>query len=176
MIPRSGKTSLVSYALDSGHHTRHKWYYYPNMTKSEVLLFMQYASDFKSHSRYTFHSSVRDPSAPPNYVRQSIELRTIAFFPDHPFDTIPSTFLTSDKLVRNAVAMVYSSIEHLDHWPDQARRRVISLLAVPGGARMVARGMLENHAGRGLNAEQIETALRQVLDGDFERNLRENFL
>ena len=58
----------------------HRWYYYPNMRTDEALLLKVYDSD-KARARFTPHTAFKDPSsrkdAPP---RQSIEVRTIAFF------------------------------------------------------------------------------------------------
>jgi len=57
-----------------------RWYYYPNMQTGEALLLKVYDSD-RSRARFTPHTAFVDPSsrkdAPP---RQSIEVRTIAFF------------------------------------------------------------------------------------------------
>ncbi|MFZ1990635.1 MAG: CmcJ/NvfI family oxidoreductase [Alphaproteobacteria bacterium] len=57
-----------------------RWYYYPNMRTNEALLLKVFDSD-KARARFLAHSAFVDPSArkdaPP---RQSIEVRTIAFF------------------------------------------------------------------------------------------------
>jgi hypothetical protein len=59
---------------------RHRWWYFPDMTRDEVLLVKFHDSDHSKAWR-TPHTSFRDPrvqNAPP---RQSIEFRSIAYFP-----------------------------------------------------------------------------------------------
>lgn len=60
------------------------------MHKNELLVFMQFDSDWQNPSRHTFHTAIKDPTAteqsPP---RESIEVRMIAFFPKHTPNTIP---------------------------------------------------------------------------------------
>lgn len=63
------------------HSPAHEWYYYPEMTPDECLVFKCY--DRKEDGpRFVFHTAFDDPmtqdDAPP---RRSIEARTIAFFP-----------------------------------------------------------------------------------------------
>ena len=60
----------------------HRWYYYPEMTKDECLLFKVY--DKKADGpRFVFHTSFDDPRTPPDAPpRKSIEARCIAFFAD----------------------------------------------------------------------------------------------
>ena len=59
----------------------HKWYYYPNMQPSEILLFKGYDSEKDGRTRFTPHGSFIDPNytidVPP---RKSIEVRAFAFF------------------------------------------------------------------------------------------------
>ena len=70
----------------------HKWYYFPAMKKNELLVFMQYDSDFQSQSRHVFHTAIYDPTfglEKGDLYRESVELRLIAFFPKHTPNTIP---------------------------------------------------------------------------------------
>ena len=64
------------------HSEKHKWYWYPAMTHDECLVFKCFDKR-KDSTRFTFHTAFDDPStteaSPP---RQSIEVRTIAFFDD----------------------------------------------------------------------------------------------
>ena len=63
------------------HSEAHRWYYVPNMQRSETLVFKTYESDTGGRARFTAHGSFDDPStsadAPP---RHSIEVRLLAFF------------------------------------------------------------------------------------------------
>ena len=59
---------------------KHRWYYYPEMTPDETLLIKCYDSA-TDRSRFTAHTAIRDPNAPASAPpRQSIEVRTLAFF------------------------------------------------------------------------------------------------
>jgi hypothetical protein len=58
----------------------HRWYYFPNMQVDEALLLKCFDSD-GAGARFTAHSAFDDPTAPPNAPpRESIEVRTLAFF------------------------------------------------------------------------------------------------
>ncbi len=58
----------------------HQWFYYPDMQPDEVLLLKCFDSD-PTRARFTAHTAFDDPSAPPNASpRESIEVRTLAFF------------------------------------------------------------------------------------------------
>ncbi len=59
------------------HHPEQRWYFTPDMTPDEAYVFVVYDHD-PARPRFTPHTSFRfDPAAPP---RQSIEVRTLAFF------------------------------------------------------------------------------------------------
>jgi hypothetical protein len=63
------------------HHPAHQWFYFPQMTRNEALVFKVFDSDEAKPSRFTAHSSFDDPTSPPDApVRESIETRTFAFF------------------------------------------------------------------------------------------------
>jgi hypothetical protein len=57
----------------------HRWWYFSNMTRDEVLLFKFHDSDPAKALR-TPHTAFRDVSFPDARIRESIEFRTIAFF------------------------------------------------------------------------------------------------
>lgn len=60
-----------------------EWYYFPHMTRDEALVFKVYDSDTSLDARFTPHTSFNDPTSPPNGPpRESIEIRTFAFFDD----------------------------------------------------------------------------------------------
>lgn len=58
----------------------HRWVYFPQMQADEVLLIKVYDSD-PARAAWSAHSAFSDPTCPPDAPpRQSIEIRTIAFF------------------------------------------------------------------------------------------------
>ena len=72
---RVGETYQVAYNPD------HKWFYFPRMNRDEALVFKVFDSKTDGRARFTAHTSFEDPNTPPNAApRESIEVRTIAFF------------------------------------------------------------------------------------------------
>ena len=72
---RVGETYQISYAPG------HRWYYFPRMTRDEALVFKVYDSATDGRARFTAHTAFDDPTTPPGAPeRESIEMRTIAFF------------------------------------------------------------------------------------------------
>jgi hypothetical protein len=58
----------------------HRWFYYPNMQADEALLLKCFDSDPR-RARFTAHTAFDDPNAPADASpRESIEVRTLAFF------------------------------------------------------------------------------------------------
>ena len=58
-----------------------RWYYYPRMNRNEVLLFKTYDSALDGRTRFTPHSSCKDPRVPDDAPpRESLETRCLAFF------------------------------------------------------------------------------------------------
>jgi len=114
-----------SFYLNAGRQPFHKWYYFPGMQKDELLVFMQFDSDWQNPSRHTFHTAIKDPTAgskaPP---RESIEVRLIAFFPKHTPNTIPKQApkLTGQQLVDTAVKGLFGAIKVPKMWPNKYRR------------------------------------------------------
>ncbi len=71
---RVGQTYAMRYS------PKHYWYWFPHMTRDEALVFKVYDSD-REKARWTAHSAFDDPTSPPNAApRESIEIRTLAFF------------------------------------------------------------------------------------------------
>ena len=63
------------------HSPDHKWVYFPHMTKDQALLLKTYDSETDGRARFMGHTAFEDPTSPPNAPpRQSIEIRTMAFF------------------------------------------------------------------------------------------------
>ena len=63
------------------HEPGQRWYYYPHMDRDEVLLFKTWDSALDGRTRFTPHSSCKDPRAPPGAApRESLETRCLVFF------------------------------------------------------------------------------------------------
>lgn len=59
----------------------HRWHYFPNMDVNQALLLKCYDSETDGRARFLPHSAFRDPTSSPDAPpRESIEVRTIAFF------------------------------------------------------------------------------------------------
>jgi hypothetical protein len=72
---RIGQTYRLRY------NPAHRWFYFPQMRRDEALVFKVYDSEKDGRARFTPHTSFDDPSTPPGAPpRQSIEVRTLAFF------------------------------------------------------------------------------------------------
>ena len=72
---RTGEIYYVKYNPD------HKWFYVPAMRTDEVLLIKCYDSMKDGRARFSLHSAFDDPTSPAKAKpRQSIEVRTIAYF------------------------------------------------------------------------------------------------
>jgi hypothetical protein len=63
------------------HSPAHRWWYFPKMTPENVVLLKTYESETDGRARFLGHSAFDDPNTPANaVVRESIEIRTMAFF------------------------------------------------------------------------------------------------
>ena len=71
---RVGEISYVAYS------ERHRWYYYPDMHRDEVLLLKCFDSD-RAHGGVGAHAAFEHPHTPADALpRESIEARAFAFF------------------------------------------------------------------------------------------------
>jgi hypothetical protein len=61
------------------HNPRHRWWYFSNMTRDEILLFVFHDSRRVRPWRVP-HTAFRDTSRPEVRPRESIELRSVAYF------------------------------------------------------------------------------------------------
>merc|ERR1719402_460 len=81
---------LPQFNLNARNSNQHKWYYFSKMKKDEVILFKQWDSDRSLDGRVCFHTAFKDPNAPSDApTRESIEVRALAFFPNHEPNTMP---------------------------------------------------------------------------------------
>lgn len=63
------------------HNPAHEWYYFPRLARHEAIVFKVYDSERDGRARFTPHTSFEDPATPVDAPqRQSIEVRTLAFF------------------------------------------------------------------------------------------------
>ena len=59
----------------------HRWFYFPEMQRDEVLLFKNYDTIKDGTARFSLHSAFEDPFTPPEpKPRESIETRAFVFF------------------------------------------------------------------------------------------------
>jgi hypothetical protein len=59
----------------------HRWCYFPRMERHEAILIKCYDSARDGRARFSLHSAIDDPTAPPDAPpRESIEIRAFAFF------------------------------------------------------------------------------------------------
>lgn len=73
----------VGHIYGAVHSPAHDWVYFPEMTTDEVLLIKCADSLEDGTARFTLHTAFDDPTTPIDApARQSIEVRTIAFFDD----------------------------------------------------------------------------------------------
>ncbi|MDH3234311.1 MAG: methyltransferase [Alphaproteobacteria bacterium] len=71
----------VGEVLQLAFNPRHSWYYFPEMTRDEALVFKCFDTLTDGRARFTAHSAFDDPSTPANAPeRESIEMRTFAFY------------------------------------------------------------------------------------------------
>jgi hypothetical protein len=70
---RVGQTYAVKY------NPAHRWF--PRQQRNEAIVFKVYDSEKDGRARWTAHTAFTDPTSPPNArPRESIEIRTLAFF------------------------------------------------------------------------------------------------
>lgn len=72
---RTGETYHIAYSPE------HRWYYFPHMTRDEVIVFKVFDTDASAGVRFTAHSAFTDPTSPPDAgIRESIEMRALVFY------------------------------------------------------------------------------------------------
>ena len=72
---RVGQTYAITY------NPNNKWFWFPRMRREEAIVFKVYNSLKDGRARWTAHTAFDDPTSPPNArPRESIEIRTLAFF------------------------------------------------------------------------------------------------
>jgi len=72
---RVGETYRIAY------NPAQRWFYFPRMRRDEALVFKVFDSKDDGNARFTAHAAFVDPTSPPDArPRESIEMRTFAFF------------------------------------------------------------------------------------------------
>jgi hypothetical protein len=72
---RVGQTYAITY------NPKHKWFWFPRMRREEAIVFKVFDALKDGRARWTAHTAFDDPTSPPNArPRESIEIRTLAFF------------------------------------------------------------------------------------------------
>jgi hypothetical protein len=72
---RVGQTYAITY------NPNHKWFWFPRMRREEAIVFKVFDSLKDGRARWGAHTAFDDPTSPPNArPRESIEIRTLAFF------------------------------------------------------------------------------------------------
>ena len=62
-------------------NAEHRWYYFPKMQRNEAMVFKCFDSMKDGRARWTAHCAFDDPASRPDAPpRESIEMRTLAFF------------------------------------------------------------------------------------------------
>jgi hypothetical protein len=72
---RVGQTYAIKF------NPNHKWFWFARMRREEAIVFKVFDSEKDGRARFTAHTAFDDPTSPPNArPRESIEIRTLAFF------------------------------------------------------------------------------------------------
>ena len=72
---RVGQTYAITY------NPKHKWFWFPRMRREEAIVFKVFDALKDGRARWTAHTAFDDPTSPPSArPRESIEIRTLAFF------------------------------------------------------------------------------------------------
>jgi hypothetical protein len=76
--PIEGEEEMAA-ATIFGHNPDHRWWYFPDMVRDEVVFIKFHDSD---HSRAwrAPHTAFHDTSRPNAHVRESLEFRALAYF------------------------------------------------------------------------------------------------
>ncbi|CAD7969907.1 unnamed protein product [Amoebophrya sp. A120] len=87
-----------NYSLSPHNAQNHRWYYYPDMTADEIIMFKVYDRN-QSKAPFVFHTAFEDPNTndtDPN--RKSIEVRAIAIWDE---EKVPSMVETKVEVMNN---------------------------------------------------------------------------
>ena len=72
---RTGETYHIAY------NPAHRWFWFPQMTRDEALVFKVFDTDAAAGVRFTAHTAFDDPNTPPDAaIRESVEMRALVFY------------------------------------------------------------------------------------------------
>ena len=171
------------YCLNPLRKDCHQWYYYPLMTKSEVLVLTLFDSNWKATPRFTFHTSITDPGAPKDaQQRESIECRCFVFFPDFQPNTVYGTSGEKRDFVDNAIYKILQSLKYASAWPVDGKLWMGTQLYAENGVESVINVLVKESAKQGhhdldkASDEQINEVIDKLLSsGDFEQMAKSAF-
>ena len=151
---------LQQYRLSDRNSDQHRWYYYSEMEKDEVLLFKQWDSDRTLSGRLCFHTAFSDPNASKDTApRESIEIRAIAYFPNHEPNTCPTIPVETKDLLKDEVEIeeeeiagaalkVLRAINSVSVWPEMAQKWVVMEFSKgKPGIKALAEGLADDSTG-----------------------------
>ena len=182
---------IQQYRLLDRHADSHRWYYYSQMTKDELLLFKQFDSDTTLSGRLCFHTAFVDPnSTNDSVVRESIEARAIAYFPDHQPNTCPAMELNKgdegplaeegddDKVVKGGVLKLIQAVKYWAYWPAPNKDEIVKLYTEEG-VKKVAETIADdegNYQGLKNASKEIKTKIveKVMKDGNFASIMEKN--
>jgi hypothetical protein len=118
------------------------------MTRDEILLFKQFDSDHMEPCRHTFHSAFKMNNLEES-VRESCEVRCIAFFPNHEPNTIPEVL--DEDLVARHVHRIMNSVNNFHKREEKGRIWIYTLLyEKENGVELLIRNMCKPNPNNGL--------------------------
>lgn len=163
---------LQQYVLNDRNSSSHRWFYFPQMTKDELLLFKQWDSDSSLTGRCGFHTSFKDPnSASDAPSRESIEVRALCYFPEHIPNTCPTPTVQGaiEPTVEVAVQKVVETMAYVLHFPAAARGwLVLTSKLGKWGIRQIAQKFAEDETGhlglKGMSDERRAKVVDALLE------------
>jgi len=179
------------YRLSNRNAGRHKWYYFSRMKKNEVLFFKQFDSDPTLSGRMCFHTAFEDPKAAADApVRESIEIRAYAFFPDHEPNTCPEPIQeeteedeanqdpeVTAKIIEDGAKAIHNMCHTLHLWPESALSWLKGQLVTgKPGVHTVANTLAQDFQGH-LGLKQLSASKKKriaellLADDKFENDL-----
>jgi len=137
----AGKIKSQQWLLNNAKKNFHRWVYYPNMVKNELLVFTQYDSDPKATARHTFHTSFKDPTASSDAPsRESVEVRLLCVFPNHEPNTCPVFVTAKAGATQASYEGIIDSLKNAKMWPPEAK---LWMRSCAGNPMIAMKGVLK---------------------------------
>jgi len=159
--------SVQQYGLHNANKHRHRWVYFPNMSKNELLMFTQYDSDPKATARQTFHTAFKDSTARVDApTRESIEVRLLCVFPEHEPNTCPAVGAAAKGDPEETCKSIINSLKAANVWPAPAKLYMRSCAGDPMKAmKAVVKGCVEkDYHGLGGASEEFQKKVLALLE------------